>query len=193
MRYALLLVVALLAACNQSRTVTPEEAARIHADYEQRVADERATDRRFKPDAEPTVFVTPVYDAPIDTVQTAAVIACKRRFDKVDTDDRQAHCIKIHSSTAWAGSSDVVVQLSTNAGGQTVVTVTSDSWDSGGRPNRDLRAILANLDEEMQRAALTAAPKSSEDRLRELDALHVKGLVTDEEYAAKRKAILDGL
>lgn len=38
-----------------------------------------------------------------------------------------------------------------------------------------------------------AAPGSSESRITELDRLHKAGMVSDEEYAKKRKEILDGL
>jgi hypothetical protein len=41
--------------------------------------------------------------------------------------------------------------------------------------------------------ATTAKPATTADRLRELDSLHEQKLITDEEYAAKRKAIVDGL
>ena len=36
-------------------------------------------------------------------------------------------------------------------------------------------------------------PRSSEQRLRELESLRTQGLVTEEEYAARRRAILDSL
>ena len=43
------------------------------------------------------------------------------------------------------------------------------------------------------RQQIQAAPPQVEDRLRALDALKTKGLVTPEEYTAKRKQILDSL
>lgn len=39
----------------------------------------------------------------------------------------------------------------------------------------------------------SAPPRSTEQRLRELESLRTQALVTEEEYAERRRAILDGL
>ncbi|MBV5325879.1 MAG: SHOCT domain-containing protein [Rhodospirillaceae bacterium] len=43
------------------------------------------------------------------------------------------------------------------------------------------------------RQQIQTAPPQVEDRLRALDQLRAKGLVSPEEYSAKRKQILDSL
>ena len=45
----------------------------------------------------------------------------------------------------------------------------------------------------MPAPADVAEPRSAEQRLRELESLKTQGLVTEEEYAARRRAILDDL
>lgn len=59
-----------------------------------------------------------------------------------------------------------------------------------------LRAEPAAVPSETSAGAATSPPagaQSMEQRLSTLQALHAKKLITDEEYAAKRKKILDEL
>lgn len=92
---------------------------------------------------------------------------------------------------------------------------------ASGTIHRKYNAWVANLVQDIQRAAFTLGPEpiygvsrptepvpgpaaapapaadepavSAEERLRKLADLHEKGLVTDEEYAARRKEIIDSL
>ncbi len=41
--------------------------------------------------------------------------------------------------------------------------------------------------------ATSAEPRSTEQRLRELESLRTQALVTEEEYAERRRVVLDGL
>jgi hypothetical protein len=53
--------------------------------------------------------------------------------------------------------------------------------------------LASNLRPAATTAPAAAAPRSTADRLQELQQLHKDGLVTDEEYAARRSAIIAAL
>ena len=74
-------------------------------------------------------------------------------------------------------------------GTATVVTNLRDgSYETDGRAYLGLKRDARDV-----RAGLGARAPSTADRLSELKALHDRGLVTDEEYEAKRRHILDGI
>ena len=61
------------------------------------------------------------------------------------------------------------------------------------KERREMRAEMARMRKEMSGSANSGGQLSTEERLSELDELHKKKLISDEEYEQKRKEILDDI
>lgn len=150
---------------------------------------------------------SPVYSAPVATVHDVALKACMDYFGHVDRDDQDGHEIYVRDFSFWSGgATENTVYLKPRADGKTLVEIVSLAGSpsgilvaNGSRGRSIINSLIIRLDAELgtgDRSAAeaheTEAP-SAEARLRELDDLHAKQLVTDDEYQDKRKAILGTL
>lgn len=195
------LIVAALVGCGVARTVSPEQAekerggAAVEPTAESHSDHGSARGRSSRPVEPSDPVVTPIYEAPIDEVQGAAARAAIACFGRLDLNDVETRRLHVNNRNFWAGDTKVDVRLEA-AGPRTIVHVEVKDGPNrplNDKPERDLRSFITALDAEMQGRPMRAAQPTAEQRLRELDDLHSKGLITDAERAEKRAAILAGL
>ncbi len=94
---------------------------------------------------------------------------------------------ELRNKTAKLGGNFVVMEVVT---GGTTVAISGRALRCVARPPN---AVVANANVTQVPVPAAVAPPSAEQRLRELDELHQKGLLTDDEYQQRRKAIVDSL
>jgi len=68
-------------------------------------------------------------------------------------------------------------------------------YNNGGGSDTREQALKVEMARKEGAASVASSPSktSTTDKLKELDAMHQQGLISDSEYAAKRKAILDAM
>lgn len=139
---------------------------------------------------------TPVYASDKKTVYDAARRVLKTKFKRIDEQD-PTHYKVVGTETNWpGGDTRIEVTIRDASAGHVAVDVKAESQATSSpgwnKTDRDFRNFLTWLDAEMKNPT-TEPADSSEDRLKELDRLHSQGLITDDEYKAKRSSILEHL
>lgn len=141
---------------------------------------------------------TPVYHASRDVVFDATCKVFSTKFKRLDTQDRKNYKV-VGTETNWpGGDTQIEVTLRKIDADNTAVDVVASSAATASpgwnKTERDFQNFLTWLDDEMKNGnKTTIKPDSAQERLEEIDKLHSHGLLRDDEYEARRKAIIDSL
>ncbi len=147
---------------------------------------------------------------PVDATADAAYAALKAAVEKlrfnVESSDDAARTINITTRvSAFSWGERITASVGAGENGETVVTLASapklaTNVADMGRAKRELEAIAKALDEELHGGAPAEKPAAQPvkangmdfvaDEIRKLAQLKDEGLLTEEEFTAKKKQLL---
>ena len=147
---------------------------------------------------------------PVDATADAAYAALKAAVEKlrfnVESSDDAARTINITTRvSAFSWGEKITASVGAGENGETVVTLASTpklatNVADMGRAKRELEAIAKALDEELHGGAPAEKPAAQPvkangmdfvaDEIRKLAQLKDEGLLTEEEFTAKKKQLL---
>ncbi len=147
---------------------------------------------------------------PVDATADAAYAALKAAVEKlrfnVESSDDAARTINITTRvSAFSWGEKITASVGAGENGETVVTLASapklaTNVADMGRAKRELEAIAKALDEELHGGASAETPAAQPakangmdfvaDEIRKLAQLKDEGLLTEEEFTAKKKQLL---
>ena len=147
---------------------------------------------------------------PVDATADAAYAALKAAVEKlrfnVESSDDAARTINITTRvSAFSWGERISASVGAGENGETVVTLASapklaTNVADMGRANRELESIAKALDEELRGGASAETPAVQPakangmdfvaDEIRKLAQLKDEGLLTEEEFTAKKKQLL---